>query len=428
MKKLISTSAAVLSLIILFSSFSVFAYDFDLDGYQLDSKAAYVVNTDTGRVVFNNGADEKRSIASLTKIMTAVCVLENCGDLQEKVTAKQEELSAIGKTGLVTVGLRAGEKMSVENLLYCLLLPSAADAALVLADHVGGSVEGFVSMMNEKAASLGMENTHYVDPHGLHDIAQDHYSTARDQARLCEYAMKNKVFSKIVSTPEYIVPATNYLGQRKLESTNSLLIEDNSCSYESAKGIKTGYTKDAGRCLASAASNGSENYICVVLGCVTHQTNGKPAVRHFMDSIYLFEDAFKNYSLKTAFNENDVMTTVPDKCFGIKEDVRLVPEKEFRWLLKNGEEFSTELSLLQEKLSAPVEKGEKLGECRILVGGTEVGTVDLVAEEDVERSVGRMIFTVLLIILIAAAVIFAAMYVFSAASQKKNRNTRRTRR
>ena len=424
MKKITATFSAFLIILLVLSPLSASAYSFELNGYTLNSKAAYVVNANTGRVVFNNGAEQKRSVASLTKIMTAVVVLENCGNLHQKVMVKQELIALLENTGLVTAGLCAKERISIEELLYCLLMPSAADAALVLADYVGGSVDSFVAMMNEKAAALGMENTHFVDPHGLHELADGHYSTTKDIANLCVYALKNKTFAQIVSAAKHTVPATNLSGPRALSSTNALLLDGNVCRYDGALGIKTGYTEDAGRCLASAATNGSETYICVVLGCDPFRPDGSAENRHFKDSVYLFESAFRNYSLQTAFEPDDVITTIHDKCFGIDDDVPVVPESSFEWLLKNDESFTTQTTLVQDKLSAPVKKGTKLGECKVFAGRTELATVDLVAGATVERSAKRMALTVLCIALILVAASFVLFLICRVFFKQKRKRPR----
>ena len=425
MKKTAAAVSVFLILLLVLSPFSAFAYDFDLNGYAPGAASSFVVNTDTGRVVFDNGGDVRRSIASLTKIMTAVVVLENCGELRQTVTVKRALIDEIEETGLVTAGLAAGETIPVEELLYCLLVSSTADAALVLADFIGGSVDAFVAMMNEKAAYLGMTDTNYIDPHGLHNLADGNYSTAKDQAVLCMYALKNATFATVVSTAKHTVPATNLSGPRTLEATNYLMLDGNACRYDRAIGIKTGYTKDAGRCLAAAATNGSETYVSVVLGCEAYKPDGSIEVRHFKDSIWLLETAFRNYAFKTALLGDEVLATVHDRCFGIDDDVPLVPGTGFSWLLRGDEEFRIQTTLLRDSLSEPVEKGTKLGECRISAGGIELGTVDLVAGATVERSVKRMAATVLIIALIAIAALIFPILIFRLIFGKKRRRKKR---
>ena len=412
----------ILLLMIVPAPKNALAYDFDLDGYELNAQAYYLVNTDTGRVIAEQNGEERRSIASLTKIMTALVVLEKCPDLSQTVTVKGELISGLKEDlGLSVAELADGEEMSVKDLLYCLLLVSAADAANVLAEYAGGSVDAFVALMNEKAAALGLTNTHYVDPHGLSDLADGQYSTAEDQAALCQAALADETFAKIVSTPRYTVAATNLSAPRKLESTNFLLLGNRPFRYPPALGVKTGYTEDAGRCLASAAVRGDERFICVVLGCEGYQPDGTFAVRHFTDSIYLLENAFAAYAVKTACAAQETVATIHDECFGINKDVPLVPAEDFTWLLKDDEEFSLEVTLEQESLAAPVKKGEPLGECGILLNGTELGTVELVAGETVNRSFLRMAGTVLPYLLIAAAAVCIVILSIRAVSRRKEK-------
>ncbi len=383
MMKKISLLLAVVLLLTAAPSIRAGASDFVPEGYTLDCQAAIVVNTDTGRVVFEKNADERRSIASMTKIMTAVVVLERCGDLRQAVTARQEPLSAVAGKGLSLSNLKAGETMSVENLLYCLLVYSAADAATVLADEIAGSVDAFVGMMNAKAAELGLKDTHFADPHGLSNLSDGNYSTAREMEKLCEYAMKNEVFAKIVATDRYTVPATNLSGERSLTSSNRLLLEGDPCRYDKAIGIKPGYTNDAGRCLAAAATDGSAAYISIVMGCKIWQSNGEAAVERFRDTVFLLENAFGEYSLTTVLSGSQAVTTV--QVDGV--DVPLVPRGDILWLLGKNETVSLQTALTQESVAGPVNRGDKLGECKILIDGTEIGSADLIAAEAVSGSV-----------------------------------------
>ncbi len=386
MNKISVFFAVFLLLLTVFQPLHVCAYDFDLDGYTLDCQAAYVINVDTGRVIFEKNADQHRSIASLTKIMTAVVVLEQCDELQQDVTVKQPLLSEVANRDLALLGLHAGEQICVIDLLYALLVQSAADAAIVLADFVGGTVDSFIEMMNKKAADLGLKDTHFADPYGLRSLSEDNYSTAHEIASLCEYAMKNELFAKIVSTAEYVIPATNLSDTRTIESSNRLLLEDDLCWYEKAIGIKPGYTSAAGRCLAAAATNGRESYISVVMGCRIYTSNGDIAIDRFIDSVYLLENAFNSFSLKTVLSKTQVVTTLHEQIDGIDFDVSLVPKEDFIWLVAKDEEIHLDKNLLQESISGPVKKGEKLGECIISVGDNEIGRVDLVAAEVVSSN------------------------------------------
>lgn len=411
MKK--SIIALLLALTLSVSCFSMNASMYTVEkDYELNCKNAVVINTDTGRTVFEKNADDKVAIASLTKIMTALVVIENCDDLEQSVETKLSALLSIGNTGLVTINLVSGEKMSVKDMLYCLLIHSAADASVVLAEYIGGTVDGFVEMMNEKAKALGMENTHFVNTHGLD--ADGHYSSARDMATLTAYALKNELFCDIVSKNSYTTEPTNKNSARTVSTTNYLLNYNSGFYYEYANGVKTGYTGNAGRCLVSSATKNKTSYVCVVLGCDAYNANGTMACKHFSDSIYLFEKAFSQYSFKDVCRSGEDVVSVPVKCFGIDTNAQGVYASDCNYLLGKKENPEMEIKLDKETLDAPVKAGDKLGVCDISVDGNTVASVDIVAKEDINRDYAKIILTVLiwtLAVLIAAAAAVAVIII-----------------
>ena len=218
-----------------------------LDGVTVSAKSAILINSQTGEVLYEKNPDDKMLIASTTKIMTAVVVLDKCG-MDDIVEVSPDAANVEGSSAY----LRAGEKLTVRELLYALMLSSGNDAAAALAIHVSGSIEKFAGDMNAKAKELGLENTSYKNPHGLD--AEGHYSTARDLAKLTQYALKNNDFKDIVSTK------TAAVGSRSLTNHNKLL-----WNIDGAIGVKTGYTKAAGRILVSAVERNGASYICVTL-------------------------------------------------------------------------------------------------------------------------------------------------------------------
>ena len=271
------------------------------DGQLKDSatEAEYVVLMDakTGEVLYQKNANEQKFPASITKIMTCLLVLENVEDLDEKVTVAN---FTIDDPKASVIGIMPGEEISVHELLYGLMLPSGNDAAAALAIHVAGSIANFAQMMNARAAEIGMTNTHFVNPHGLHD--DNHYTTAMDMAKLAFVAMQNDAFREIVSTPSYIPAPTNIHNADNnwnpdmWENTNKLV----SGSYEEpyafndstkghAIGIKTGYTSKAKYTLVSAAQNtdGTQEVIAVVLSSGLNE--------RFVDSTTMFLYAFEFY-------------------------------------------------------------------------------------------------------------------------------------
>lgn len=221
----------------------------------INAKGVMLIEAESGRVLYEQRAHTRLPMASTTKIMTALVVLEKCS-LQKTVSVDPRAVGVEGSS----VYLYAQEQLTVEQLLYALLLSSANDAAAALAYEVAGSIEGFAAMMNQKAAELGLENTRFTNPHGLD--AQGHYTTAYDLARLAAYALENPDFLRIVSTPKKVIPLKEQEGVRVLRNHNRLL-----SSYEGCIGVKTGFTKKSGRCLVSAAERDGVRLICVTLGC-----------------------------------------------------------------------------------------------------------------------------------------------------------------
>ena len=217
--------------------------------------AAVLLEAESGRVLFEQHAHTRMPMASTTKIMTALVVLEHCA-LQQTVCVDPRAVGIEGSS----VYLYAGEKLTVEQLLYALMLSSANDAAAALAYAVAGSLEGFAALMNAKADEIGVQNTHFQNPHGLD--ADGHYTTAYDLAVITAYALQNEAFVRIVSTPKKVIPLREQQGARVLRNHNRLL-----SSLDGCIGVKTGFTKKSGRCLVSAVERDGVRLICVTLDC-----------------------------------------------------------------------------------------------------------------------------------------------------------------
>lgn len=220
---------------------------------QTSAQAAALIDVKSGRILYSHNGDEKMLIASLTKIMTAIVAIEY-GDLSDTVKVSK---NAYGKEGS-SIYLRLGEEMSLEHMLYGLMLRSGNDAAVAIAEHVGGSVEGFVYLMNQKAEEIGMDHSHFMNPHGLDE--EGHYSTANDMAKLTAYALHNEVFREIVKTKVKQVPNVYEEWDHSWRNKNKML-----SMFDGADGVKTGYTKAAGRCLVSSATIGGQQLAVVTL-------------------------------------------------------------------------------------------------------------------------------------------------------------------
>ena len=320
----------------------------------VSAQSAIVMDSQTGRVLFEKAPDSKSLIASTTKIMTALIVCEQCNVLDRMQIPKE----AVGIEGS-SIYLREGEILSVQELLYGLMLHSGNDAAVALAIYCGGTVEGFVDLMNDKAHRLGLSGTHFQNPHGLD--GEEHYSTARDLAVLASYAMNNPIFAKTVSTK------TVTIGQRSLRNHNKLLWR-----VEGADGVKTGFTKAAGRILVSSASRNGRRLICVTIN------DGNDWVDHAT----LLENGFSQYRMMTVVEEGDCLGAV-EIAGGQSEKVQLLAARDFSYPLSNEEQIHIVLSGPGFSY-APVVRGQSAGNAYICIGDTCVGKVPLVYAQTVE--------------------------------------------
>lgn len=254
--------------------------------YSASSGSAILMEQSTGRILYEKDAYTKKRIASITKIMTAILAIES-GKLDTKAKVSEKAVRAEGSS----IYLQPGEKILLEDLVYGLMLRSGNDSAVAIAEHVGGSLEGFVYLMNKKAEEIGMINTHFANPHGLDDH-EDHYSTAYDMAVLTRYAMNNETYRKIAGTKMHRAPNPNESWDRVWKNKNRLLTE----MYEYCTGGKTGYTKRAKRTLVTTASKDGLDLIAVTL-------NGPD---DWNDHIGMYESGFKEYSLKKVIEQGGV--------------------------------------------------------------------------------------------------------------------------
>lgn len=354
--------------------------------------AALVVDATYNEVLYEMNAHEKRFPASLTKVMTALLVLESVdrGELamSDIITAPEGIHSGLPADGS-TQNIKNGEEMSLQDLLYCILLPSANEACNVVAHAVSGSIESFVDLMNERAAELGMTGTHFVNTHGLHD--DNHYTTAWDVYLMCREAMKNKTFREIVATAHYFVPPTNVSEQREFYNTNALLsnLKYSGYVYQPAIGIKTGSTGQAGYCLASAAEQDGRTLYCVVMGAeLVKQEDQSYKRMNFSESSRLLEWGFDNFSYRTILETSEPLAQL-EVTLSDTDHVLVRAEGSLSALLPNDlelSEFKQEIELYSESVEAPVSEGQVLGQLNLTLDGEDYGSLSLVALNDVERS------------------------------------------
>jgi D-alanyl-D-alanine carboxypeptidase len=347
-------------------------------------------------------ADKKRYPASTTKIMTCIIALEE-SEPDEFVSVSKRACNLSGRNS--KMGLEPGEHFRMIDLLYGLMLPSGNDAAIAIAEHIGGSIDGFAELMNRKAEELGMEHSHFMNPHGLHH--DNHYTTARDLALLAAYAMENETFREIVSTAKHTVKSKEGRklvlknANRMLRDMTAETYKPYSCLYENAIGIKTGDTHLAGKCLVAAAKKNGTTYLLVLLNGQNAPEKAKGlekdkyAAQRFYDAIELFEYAFEHDTVSFGIDElrsrslPETYAAVPDP------DKTLVTEVLYRIEWNEADELTLPRWIADELLRDPLPEdviaytvdsyrvpvGEKAGTASIVLNGLPVFTGDLIVEE-----------------------------------------------
>ena len=357
---------------------------YEITGVDITAKAGILVSMDTGEILYSNNIDQKMYPASLTKIMTVTLMLESDRyDPAGKITMTKEAQDLVLGTGSAVSNFKIGEEITQLDLVYTVLMSSLGDCAYFAAIYYGGSVEGFVEMMNEKAAELGLTGTHYSNPVGLHE--NENYTTVRDVCTLMTYALKNETFKTVCTASRYTIEATNMSDKRTLSTTNFLIDNTTNYYYQYAKGGKTGYTDEAGRCLASFASFGGYNYMCVLMNCPPNADRRY----EFVESAELYRWAFNNFSFKEVANSTDPVCEMPVELSLDTDFVSLYFEKPFVTVLPNEADDSTivvKTHLNAESVEAPVKKGEVLGPAEVIYAEQVIGTVNLVAGGSVKES------------------------------------------
>lgn len=359
-------------------------------GVELTAKSAMLVSLDTGEVLYEKAPEERVYPASITKIMVVTLMLESPKfDQNAKIAMTEEAQKLILGTGSVCSNLKVGEEISQLDLLYYVIMSSCGDCAYLAALTYGDTVENFVNMMNEKARELGLTGTHYQNPVGLHD--SENYTTAKDTYILASYALKNEIFKTACESTRYTVPATNMHAARKLSTTNFLQDSSTNYYYMYAKGVKTGFTTEAGRCLVSTASYNGYNYMCILFGCLDDK-----AKRHeFIESKELYRWAFNNFSFKHIANTDNPVCEIPVKLSLKTDFVSLFVEKSFISVLPTDADDSTitiKPNYENKSVKAPIKRGQVLGTADIIYANNVIGTVNLVSHEDIERNFFLMVF------------------------------------
>lgn len=355
---------------------------------QIVGVSGVILDANTGLVLFDKNKDAKLEPASTTKVMTALLALENL-DLKQEVIIDEETSFTEGSR----IYLLEGEKITVEDLLYALLLQSANDSAIALAKEISGSTAEFAKLMNSRAKEIGAVNTNFVNPNGLH--AEGHYTTAYDLALIAQEAMRNDDFRKFITTYKHVIQATNKQPTRFLYNTNRLMYDEKTmvdangvlrpAKYDGAIGIKTGFTTEAGGCLVSGAERNGSEFIAVVLKSTD---SGR-----FGDSIALLDFAFANYKSVVPVTEGEDMGTIKVKN-GAKNKVKLIAEKNGGVTLpiEASADMVSEKIVLGKSVKAPIEKGEKIGVVEIYEGDVLRNEVPIIATETIKKGTFLSVF------------------------------------
>lgn len=340
---------------------------------KINSRAAIIYDRTSKTILYGKQENTRRPMASTTKIMTAMVVLEKA-NLSDVVEVSKKAAT----TGGSRLGLKTGDKITVHNLLYGLMLCSGNDAAVALAEHVGGSISGFAELMNQKAKELGLKDSSFVTPHGLD--AQEHYTTAYELAKMADYALNIQAFSKIVGTKNYTIQING--NSKNLTNTNELL-----GNLNGVYGVKTGFTNGANRCLVTSVKRGDLDIICVVLGADTKKDRTQ-------DSAKLIEYAFSNYQMV------NISEMVEEKFKDWKNTYSINVIKgekkvlEYEWdtskignypiLQEDINHIEIQITI-QDEIEAPVWLGQVVGEIKVLVEDREILNTNIIAKKEIRK-------------------------------------------
>ncbi len=340
-------------------TFCAFASEIDCP-----ASSMVVMATLGDKVLYSKDMTRRLAMASTTKIVTAITCLDNCEDIDRLVTVPKSATLVEGSS----IYLREGERLTIRQLLYGLMLQSGNDSAETLALAIAGSKEEFASLMNETARKCGAENSSFVTPHGLDD--KNHYTTALDLAKITSFALKNPIFKEIVSTKSYKIPATEHNSARTLVNKNKLL-----SSLEGATGVKTGYTKKSGRCLVSSCERDGMEVVCVVLNCGPM----------FEESASLINKAFKEYRRLDILPSYKFAVDIPVEN-GVSASVRLYNKNGFSVIDReeNADRYTIEYDYA-DKAVAPIEKGQALGSVKVYYDNSLIFTEKLCSIESIEE-------------------------------------------
>lgn len=345
--------------------FTINIYAVNID---IDSSKAIIYNLNDDKVLYEKASNEKTKIASLTKIMTCLVALDKITNIDDEVTVEYQDLKNL--KGYAVAGFRVGSKVTYKDLLYALMLPSAADAANILSRSIAGSVDEFVKLMNDKVSSLGLKNTHFSNPIGMDN---DNYSTAADMAIILKEAIKNNTFKELYNTDDYT--ASNNI---KLAKTTNKIADKYNLDISNLTGSKTGFTEEAGYCLASTATYNDVNFLAITLN-----TDENP--NHIKDTLTLYNYFNDNYSYKTILKDKQLLKTIKVKHSKTKE-YKIISHKTITKYLPND----VDVNKIKYKykgvttLNRKIKKGDYIGKVKIVYNDDTLDTYKVYLDKDIK--------------------------------------------
>lgn len=418
---------------------------YDINAPQYETDIALLVNVDTDTVIYSKNANKVTAPASLAKLVTALVVLSECKNLQKEVTCSYDAIHSLDGTGSTIVGLKADEILTVESLLYCLLLPSANDAAQVLAEEFGdGNIAAFVDKMNALVEKLGCKNTYFANAHGLDDDSVVGFdsktqsrTTASDMYLIAKECLKYDTIVEMTKIYCETIPETNKSSKRNIYNTNPLTNRYSVYYYEPSVGLKTGITDKAGACLVSSATKDGYTYISIAMkGVLDYSDGAKFYNSSYLMCRYMLRWAFSNIRMKVVADPSLIMGEVGVKYGRGADYVGLVPDKNVAVVLhKSLNTEDLELSLPEDfpkKVSSPIEKGDVVGKGQLMYKDIVVADVNLVAYQTIKKNylwaafnwieaiATSKVFLVVVVVVIVVLVVF-----FLATRNQRNRKKRR---
>lgn len=414
--------------------------------FTVSSEAAILINLDKNITVYEKNPTKKMYPASLTKIMTAMVVLDNIKDLDNtKFEAPLVVFDELYGQGASSVGLSRGEITTAADLMYSMLMYSACESAGILAYNVGGnSIPNFIDMMNQKAVDIGCIGTNFVNAHGLYD--DDQYTNARDMGMIVKYAIDNyPKLIEIACTAEYKMKATNYQadGWAVIYHTNKMLSKGSDYYYKYVKGLKTGTLDESGRNLATIGSCDGNNYMLVTMGSPMYDAEGKSVNNHYNDHKNIYEWAFNTFSYQKIISTTQEITEISVKMGQDQDYVLLIPSEDYSTLWPNTLDMSnlkididtSGYTDSDGSITAPVTKGQKLGTYTCSLSGEIICSVDLIAKDAVELS--QLEYTIMkaknfinsfwfkLAVGVAVLLIILYIVIYSAATRKRRKKIKK---